>query len=193
MHSESNTSLIRLRRSIKPAQLSDRPVSDKILREIIENATWAPTHGMTEPWRFTVYQGAARKRLADFLASTYKSITPPEQFKPNKYEALGKSPLFGPVVIAVGMERQESEKISELDEVMAVACAVQNMHLTCASHGLGGFWSTNVAATSDAMRDFTGLKPKDRSLGLFYIGYPNCEWPTSQRQPADEKIQWVHE
>jgi nitroreductase len=106
---------------------------------------------------------------------------------------MSENAMLAPVVIAVGMKRQEIEKIPELDEIQAVACAVQNMHLTAAAHGLGGFWSTNVAAVSDAMREFIGLGPKDRALGLFYLGYPESDWPASERQPIDDKVRWLRE
>jgi nitroreductase len=165
-------------------------VSDLIIRELLENANWAPTHGLTEPWRFTVFLGNARNELAEFLADTYQSITTPETFKPNKHTGMKENVLSAPVVIAIGMKRQESRKISELDEIQAVACAVQNIHLTAASHGLGGFWSTNIAACSEPMRDFLGLSGEDRALGLFYLGYPDGPWPTGQRNPIEEKVCW---
>ena len=123
----------------------------------MENANWAPTHGLTEPWRFTVFSGDARQRLADFLAETYKVVTSPDEYRQSKYDGIRVNPTLAPVVIAIGLKRQKSEKISELDEIQAVACAVQNMHLTAAAHGLGGFWSTNPAAISDRMRQFLDL------------------------------------
>lgn len=192
LSSETNriSELIRRRRTVKPKQFSDRPIEESVVLELLEDANWAPTHGMTEPWRFNVFIGVARQRLAQFLAATYKEITPEDQFKPNKYEGMSKNAMFAPVVIAIGMKRQETEKISELDEIQAVACAVQNLHLSAASRGLGGFWSTNVAAISDKMRDYTGLGPKDRALGLFYLGYPDCDWPSGTRQPIDLKTTW---
>jgi nitroreductase len=145
---------------------------------------------MTQPWRFSVFTGAARQRLADLLAATYKQITPPESFKPNKHEGMSRNAMLAPVVIVVGMKRQPSEKISELDEIMAVACAVQNMHLSATAHGLGGFWSTNVAATSNALATFVGLAPGDRALGVFYLGYPATDWPDGKRESIDDKTQW---
>ncbi len=191
MNAEQISHIIRHRRTIKPKQFSDRPVEKAIVDEMLENANWAPTHGMTQPWRFTVYTGDARQRLAELLAETYKQITTPEEFKPNKYEGMSRNAMLAPVVIAIGMKRQQIEKIPELDELQAVACAVQNMHLTAAAHGLGAFWSTNVAAVSDQMREFIGLEPRDRALGLFYIGYPKCDWPESTRQSIDDKVRWV--
>ena len=160
---------------------------------MLENANWAPTHGMTEPWRFHVFVGDARKRLADFLAATYKEVTNENEFKPNKYESMGRNPMLAQAVIVVGMKRQVAGKITELDEIMAVACAVENMHITAAANGLGAFWSTNVAAVSDQMRDFIGLTGEDRALGLFYLGYPEGDWPSGQRESISEKIAWVRE
>jgi nitroreductase len=190
---EPISNIIRHRRTIKPKHFSSRDLDEAIVREMLENANWAPTHGMTEPWRFTVFRGDARRKLAEFLAATYKAITPPENFKPNKYEGMSQNAMLAPVVIGIGMKRQEIEKISELDELQAVACAVQNMHLTAAAHGVGGFWSTNDAAVSDAMRDYLGLGEKDRALGLFYVGYPEGDWPSSSRQPIEDKVRWVSE
>ena len=102
-----------------------------------------------------------------------------------------RNATLAPVVIVIGMKRQPSGKIAELDEIQAVACAVQNMHLTATAHGIGGFWSSNAAATSDQMRDYVGLSGEDRALGLFYLGYPSQDWPVGKRQPISDKVRWV--
>ena len=184
---------IRGRRTVKPKLFSAKPVDEALINRMLENANWAPTHGMTEPWRFHVFVGAARKRLAAFLAETYKTITPADQFKPNKYEGMSRNAMLAQAVIVIGMKRQESKKITELDEIMAVACAVENMHITAAANGLGAFWSTNVAAVSGQMRDFIGLSGEDRALGLFYLGYPQGDWPQQQRRSVAEKTEWIRE
>ena len=189
--SETINHIITTRRTIKPKMMANRDIPLDILQQMLENANWAPTHGMTEPWRFSVFMGAAREKLASFLAETYKAITPVEIFKPNKYEGMRENAMLAPAVIAIGMKRQPSKKISELDEIQAVACAVQNMHLTATAHGLGGFWSTNIAAVSSEMAGYIGLDKEDRALGLFYVGYPKVDWPTGSRQPMEDKVRWV--
>ncbi|MCO8121662.1 nitroreductase [Stieleria sp. TO1_6] len=191
MESDRLSDLIRNRRTVKPGQMSDQPIEKRVLDEILTNANWAPTHGMTQPWRFRVFQGDTRLELANFLADTYKAIMPPESFKQAKYEKFRVNPTLAGAVIVVGMKRQDSGKISELDEIMAVACAVQNMHLTAAVHGLGGFWSTNPAALSDQMRDYIGLSGQDRALGLFYLGHVVGQWPTSDRESLQSKVSWA--
>lgn len=59
---EEVTKIIRGRRSQFPAQFKENdPVADSIIEEILENANWAPTHKLTQPWRFIVYTGAGLK------------------------------------------------------------------------------------------------------------------------------------
>ncbi|MEM9016698.1 MAG: nitroreductase [Verrucomicrobiota bacterium] len=185
--------LIRRRRTIKPALMSDKPVDNVLLAAILENANWAPTHGMTEPWRFFIFTGEGRQRLADFCQSLYNKITPEDKVRPEKYEKLGTQPLLAPVVIAVGMKRQEIEKIPEIEEVEAVACAVQNMHLTASALGMAAFWSTPPIVYSDEMREWIGLSdPRDKCLGFLYLGWPKSEeWPEGKRGEITEKVTFV--
>jgi len=183
--------LIKHRRTIYPKDYIAREVHREVVERILTNATWAPTHGLTQPWRFTVYTGAARERLSVFLGETYRVNTPPEKFLQKKFESITQRPLQSNVVIAIGMERDPKGKISERDEQWAVACAVQNMHLTCAAYGLGGFWATGGPMTGPAMRDFLGLPADGSAMGLFYIGYPAVEWPQSHRRPLETVTTWL--
>ena len=63
-------SAIENRRSIKPLDLSDAPVPRDLIQKVLDAANWAPSHRHTEPWRFKVYLGDARIRLAEAVAST---------------------------------------------------------------------------------------------------------------------------
>jgi nitroreductase len=184
------TELVRHRRTIQPKDFTERVVQRELVERILTNGTWAPSHGMTQPWRFTVFSGGARHRLSAFLGEVYRSSTPEDRFLPRKFENLTQRPLQSSVVIAIGMVRDPSGKISERDELMAVACAVQNMHLTCAAYGLGAFWASGEAMTGAAMRDFLGLGTEDKALGLFHIGYPSMEWPKGYRKPLDQVVRW---
>lgn len=185
--------LVRHRRTIYPKDYTDRVVHREIVERVITNGTWAPTHGMTQPWRFTVFSGDARKRLSEFLGAVYTRNTPPEKFMQKKYDNITQRPLQSSVVIALAMVRDPHGKISERDELLAMGCAVQNMHLTCAAYGLGAFWATGGPMTGPDMRSFLGLGPDDQALGLFYIGYPAAEWPKGYRKPLDQVMRWWEE
>lgn len=184
------TGLIRSRRTIYPKDYTDRAVHREIVERVLTNATFAPTHGMTQPWRFTVFIGPARERLSNFLGEQYRAATPPEKFLQRKYENLTQRPLQSSVVIGIGMVHDPAGKITLEDELLAMACAVQNMQLTCTAYGLGSFWATGKVLIGDAMRDMLGLGSNGRALGLLFMGYPAIEWPKGYRKPIDQLVTW---
>ena len=49
--------LISERRSVFPASYTDRKIDKDIILQILENANYAPTHRLTQPWRFKVMEG----------------------------------------------------------------------------------------------------------------------------------------
>jgi nitroreductase len=185
------TELIRSRRTIYPEQFSSRKVHREQVELILNNAIWAPTHGNTQPWRFQVFMEDGRQKLADFLAETYLKTTPKEAQSDLKLAKLLSRPMKSSVVIAVSMERQKEEKILEIEEISAVACAIQNMHLSATAYGLGGFWSTPKLIYTSEMNNFLNLSEKDKCLGLFYIGYPEIEWPKAHRKPLEYATKWI--
>ena len=184
------TGVILDRRTIQPKDYTDRVVHRDIIERVLTNGTWAPNHGMTQPWRYHVFTGDGRQKLSAFIGEEYTRTTPPEKFLQRKMDSLTQRPLLSSVAIALGMSRDPNGKISELEEMFAVACGVQNMYLTCTAYGLGAFWSTGAVITGDAMRDFLGMGEKDRCLGLFYMGYPAVEWPKGYRKPLDHFATW---
>ncbi len=184
------TEVITNRRTIYPEQFSERQVQKEQIELLLNNAIWAPTHGNTQPWRFKVFMESALDKLGDFLATTYASETASEDFKPMKEQKLRNRPKAASAVIAICMQRQDTQKISEIDEIAAVACAVQNIHLTCTGYGLAGFWSTPKFLNSEAVKTYLELGSNDRCLGLFYVGYPAIEWPKGQRKPIEYVTEW---
>lgn len=186
------TELIKSRRTIYPEQFSDRKVHKEQIDLILNNAQWAPTHGNTQPWRFKVFVEEGRQVLSDFLAETYLKLTPPEAQNDLKLAKMMKRPMQASAVIAVCMERQPTEKILEIEEIEAVACAIQNMHLTCTAYGLGGFWATPKLIYSQEMNEFLKIGAKDKCLGLFYIGYPAIDWPEAHRKPLEYTTEWIN-
>ncbi len=187
------TAVIKDRRSIPPELFSTRTVHKEIIENILKNGTWAPTHGNTQPWRFKVFTGQALSRLSVKLSELYRQETPAEVYTEVKEQKIGGRPNKTSVVIAICMERQESEKIREIEEIEAVACAVQNMSLTATAYGIGAFWNTPGIIYGTAFADFLGLNTKDKCLGLLYLGYPAGEWPQGQRKPIEYLTQWIDE
>jgi len=188
---EQTNLLIRSRRSVFTDQLqSGKPIPDDVIWQLLENANWAPTHKRTEPWRFTVFSGAGRQKLADFQASLYRESAG-EKFKEDKYQKLLKTPLACSHVIAIGMKRNEQANIPEIEEIAAVACAVQNIYLSTTAYGLGGYWSTGGITYNNKAKAFFGLDENDRLMGFFYIGYVQIPPVPGSRRPVKDKTVWL--
>lgn len=191
MQIEEVSALIANRRSIKPLLMdASREISSDLWQTLFEAANWAPSHGLTEPWRFLVYSGDSRQQIATALQSAYKAETPESEFRPEKFEKMGKNPFLANSVIAIVMKRDPKLKIPEIEEVEAVACAVQNLHLIAASAGLGVFWSSPVVTYGKSFAESLDLADGDKCLGLLYVGWPreNLEWPSCKRTDAMAKV-----
>ncbi|MDU0372880.1 nitroreductase [Hymenobacter endophyticus] len=186
------TQLIRGRRSIQPVQFEPgRTIPTELVRELLENATWAPTHKRTEPWYFVVFAGEGRQKLADFQAELYRA-TAGEKFQESKLDKMRNNPLLSSHIIAIGLKR--NPEVPVVEEVAAVACAVQNLHLSAVAHGLAGFWSSGGVTYLPEAKPFFGLGPDDQLLGFFYLGYPKPGASArSTRKPLEEKVTWVLE
>lgn len=190
---EQISALIRHRRSIKPVDLdAAREVERGLLTQILEDATWAPTHGLTEPWKFIVHQGTARQRLAETMQRVYRDTTPAHEFREDKMKKMSENPLLAPVVIACVMERRGGAKIPEIEEIEAVACALQNLQLSATAAGLGCYWSSPPLLCTRDFADWLGIGAEDKCVGLIYLGWPRAglNWPRSVRQPVETKTVW---
>ncbi len=183
--------LIRHRRSVFPRQYSGEKIDKGTIEQILENANWAPTHGKTEPWRFFVFAEDGLHKFADFQSEIYKNTTPAEKFTADKYEKMKSDPLRASHIIAIVMQRQKTEKIPEIEEIEAVACAVQNMYLTATAYGLGAYWSSGGATYQEAAKEFFGLGEKDKLLGFFFLGIIESAVPDVARTPIQEKTTWI--
>jgi len=183
--------LARKRRSVFPDQFdAGKKVDDEIIRQILINATWAPNHGQTEPWQFTVFTGDGLKQLAAFQSEVYKREAG-DEYNEGKYIKLQNQPLKASHIIAICMKRTTTKRIPEIEDIEAVACAVQNIYLSVTAYGYGGYWTTGGITYMDKAKFFFGLEEQDKLLGFFYIGHIAIPSPAAKRQPVEEKSTWI--
>jgi len=188
---EQTNLLIRSRRSVFADQfVPGKKIPDEIVLQLLENANWAPSHKLTEPWRFTIFTENGLKTFARFQADLYRKNAA-EKFKQDKYEKLLKTPLLCSHIISLGMKR--NPVVPEVEEIAAVACAVQNLYLSTVAHSLGGYWGTGGVTYDKEAKSFFGLQDEDKLLGFFYLGYVQIPSVQSSRKPVEEKITWVRE
>ena len=187
-------SIVEKRRTVKPHSYNGELIDDSIVQKILESANWAPNHGRTEPWRFKVYSGEGRKKLLELLKTLYTELTPAEKFNPAKIDKMEVNCKLSSHIIVIMMKRQEIERIPEIEEVEAVACAVQNLALTAAAYNVAGYWSSGGITYKDETRKAFGLSDKDKVLGFYYLGLTDEDWPQGKRcSSVDDKTEWISE
>ncbi len=186
-------SLIRNRRSIFPKDYTAARVDDSIIRQMLENANWAPNHKMTEPWRFVVFTGEGLKKLAAFQGECYRKVTAADgSYKEERFQNLITKPMESSHIIAIGMKRDEKKSVPEWEELGAVFCAVENMYLTATAYNVGCYLSTGGITNFLEAKEFFGLGPEDKLLGFLHIGQPKGQVPDGKRRPLESKVRWVN-
>lgn len=89
--------------------------------------------------------------------------------------------------------KRHPDQLPEWEELAAVACAVQNMSLMATATGVAGYWSSWQEAAREAaeMKEFLGLAPQDRCLGVFSAGISDrVDSYRGSRRPLEEKVEW---
>ena len=181
---------IKTRRSI--GKVKPDSVPKEMVETILEAGTWAPCHHQTEPWRFFVLTGDARKGLGNIFAQIAKGkmtepITEEDQ---KRLDRECNKPLRAPVIITVAVEPSDNSKVFIQEEFAAVHAAVQNMLLAAHSLGLGAVWRTGGICYEPEVKQFFGLTGKSELVGFIYIGYPDMK-KEGRRKPFSEVTKWM--
>ena len=189
--------IIAHRRSMGVARVdSEKPIARELIERALRAADWAPSHGETEPWRFTVYTGESRRALGEAFAEAYRQDAG-EGFKQGAFEGNRGKVWQAPVWISIGMtpalKEDGSLLMTETEELIAVGCAVQNLHLVVNAQGLGGMWLSKGVHIHPYVAKFVGLPPPSRLMGFFFLGYPNIAWPEGERRPLETKVHWMED
>jgi len=182
---------IRTRRSFALKELSPEPIDLGPVAQMLEAANWAPSHGKTEPWRFAVYSGDARRVIGDAFGAAFRLLNTGERANPAGEQAQRERVWQAPVWIALGM--RPDPKMPEWEELIAVGSAVQNAQLMASALGLGCKWTSGACAVHPHVAEVVGFAPDTRLLGFLYVGRPAVAWPVGKRRPLAEKVRWVND
>jgi len=184
--------IIRNRRSIYPEQFSEDIIKEEEILTLLENANYAPTHKLTEPWRFRIIAGDKKNELGLILAEWMKANSPAEQFSDMQYRKMLSRPIKSSHVIAICMQRDPKQSLPEWEELAAVSMAVQNIWLSGTALNIGMYWATPKPISSAEVAGFLQLGEGESCLGFLYMGYytPNPEQKAT-RKPMEEKVKWL--
>jgi nitroreductase len=165
---------IKGRRSVR-AFRSEKNVSEETVEGLIDAARWAPSAGNIQPWEFIIVRNPdIKKRLAE--AAFNQSF-------------LEEAPL----VIAVCADENRSsqgygQRGKTLYCIQDTAAAIQNIHLTAHSLGLGTCWvgAFKEEEASKVLKIPQGIRP----VALIPVGYPS-KFPSPRcKRTADQMVHY---
>jgi nitroreductase len=182
---------IKQRRSV--GQLTDQEPSRAQIERMLEAATYAPSHHVTEPWHFFVITGAAREELGALMAASIQPSLkdhPPEKMQLRLWKERNK-PLRAPVIITVALKEIQNIEGMLIENIEAAAAATQNMLIAAEEMGLATLWRTGESAYDPLIKRWFGLTSDDHIVGFIYVGYPKVVRQMRTPTHFSEKTTWL--
>jgi nitroreductase len=185
---ESMDTLTAIVSRVSPAQLDAPALPPEAIEKILQAAVAAPDHGRMKPWRFILIEGVARERWGELMALALQRREP--DAPPAKLEAERKKALQAPLVVVVVAAVKENPKVPEIEQIVAVGAAAQNMLLAAHALGFGGFWRTGALAYDVETKKALNLSETDVIVGFMYFGNVKTKGRPRQNDIAPFTRRW---
>ena len=138
------------------------------IERLLGAAARAPDHGRLKPWRFIVLSGAMREAFTVAAAAAKRARLPmTEEQLAGEREKINRSPTI--VVIGCAVNRAIA-KVPEIEQIIAVGAAAENLLLGAHDLGYGVMWKTGAAAYDPAVKAAVGLAPEDHIIAILHVG-----------------------
>jgi nitroreductase len=148
------------------------PVPRETLLEILAAARFAPTHHMTEPWRFRVLGPETLARLKEV-------------------DTKGAAKLERAPTLVVATAVLTGDLVQDEEDVCAVAAAIELVLLAATEQGLATYWRTPQVLRTPPGRDAVGIPAGERFLGLLHFGTPEREPAARERRPVEAYVAFL--
>lgn len=194
------------------------PVPRRVLEEILEISTRAPSGLNTQPWEFLVVTGEVLDSIRKEYVEKYTSGHAPDSISKYKHQGVYRDrqvELAKQLFELMQIKREDREKredwmkkglrffdapaalILTLDDVMAekkyalfdLGLISQTICLVALDYGLGTCIELQGVLYAEAIRKFTGLAESKQVVVAIAIGYPDWNFPANRIQTERESIQ----
>jgi nitroreductase len=182
------------RRSIR--RFKDTPVPRELVEEVLAAAVRAPSAKNSQPWRFVVLQGAAKKRLARLMqegADLMESRGEKTGSCRNSARIIDQAPLT--VVIFNAAYRHDgiifAHPTYNAPDIQSIGGMVQTMLLAAHERGLGTLWICDLLCAYPAIRKW--LDRREELVTAVSMGYADEAPAARPRTPWQELTMWREE
>ena len=171
---------IRNRRSVK--RFSERTISRPEIETLLDSATLAPNHRLTQPWRFYVLGPDARYAYGLALGARKAKKIEDTAAAQAMRETVAAEHRALPCMIAVAVVSNDNAESREEDYAAAMM-AIQNLALVAVELGLGTHIKTGGVMSDPAARAAAGVTDEQRVIAIVNVGVP-AEVPAPKRREA---------
>ena len=200
-----------MRTTFAAREFADEPVSDSVLRRILENARFAPSGGNRQGWRVIVVRDAAKRDALGplieptcrrYLAEVKAGANPwntvsPARIDQEALDAVVLPPRFverlthAPVVLLITVDLSV---VASMDQHLARVGVISgasiypfawNILLAARNEGLGGTLTTFVAAKEPDVKALFHIPDHHAVAAMLPIGKPVKQLTRLRRNPVD--------
>jgi nitroreductase len=149
------------------------PVPRETLLEILSAARFAPTHHMTEPWRFRVLGPDALAALKD-VAGEKEAVK------------LDRAPT-----LVVATATLTGDLVQDEEDICATAAAIELVLLAATEREVATYWRTPRVLRTPPGRTAVGIPAGERFLGLLHFGTAEREPAARERRPVEAYVAFL--
>ena len=183
---ESICDFLAHRRSVKPDRLVAPAPSGRELARILKIAARVPDHKKLVPWRFIIFDGAARVKFGDIIAKVCAEDERPSP-SPQRLETERRRFLRAPRVIAVIARLRAHRGVPDWAQSLSAGAAAYNLCLAVNALGYSTSWLTEWMAYNQKIHCALGLAETEKVAGFVHIGTAS-EPPAERDRPDMDEI-----
>jgi nitroreductase len=175
--------LLLRRRSAPPQTLTEPGPSADEIETLLKIASRVPDHGKLAPWRFVIFEGAARERAGEIAARLAAEDDP--NADEARLEAERRRFTRAPLVVAVVSRAAPHVKIPEWEQVLSAGAASMTLVIAANALGYRSSWITEWCAYDRRFCAAIGLAPHEKIAGFIHIGAPSVAIEDRARPTLD--------
>jgi nitroreductase len=185
--------------------LSEKPISEDVLRAILDAAVRGPSGGNLQSWAWVVVRD---RQIKERIAGWYREGWD-RAYGSRREQILAAEPTAGPMskrafLGAEHLAMHLAEAPVWIIPVLRHAAgstsprlgssiygAVQQLSLAARAYGIGSTLTTLYSGHEDDVRELLGLPADVLTMALIPLGYPSRgRWAEPKRRPLDEVVHW---
>jgi nitroreductase len=178
-------------RRVSTRTFRPEPVPRYLIERLLAAAVRAPNHKLTEPWRFVVLTGEAKRRYAEVRRAHRLRKFPPDDPKgaasaDKQYREAIETPVF-----IVTLCQVSEDPVQREEDYGAVMMAIENLLIAAQADGLGTYLRTGGILENPELKQLVAVPDRFRIVGVISLGYHTGPEEPRRRTNAAELTTWM--